>query len=549
LLHELPGLGDDLLKIAEPAVHGVLEDELGVVGIDPLACHAKVFIHIAADGPLDLDGALIERRGLHPAEFIRPALRELDGGAEDDIELAAIGGDAEGREDGDGGAVGAVVALAFDLLLHGGDDLGDAPGLDEAAGDALAGQLDEGVVAVGVGEDFFLGGGVGDGAVDDAAHELGGSGGLVFLLGIDVPKLDHVAVFLEEEVVAAVGIGLGDDGPEGGAFLALGFLDEVFVVAFEGDALAEFLDGNHLAAGDPRGALEIVGGGGEDDVVEGLEGAPFGAGLEDVGGGDFDGLAFAEFADVCGGASAGGELLGEFDGDFLLEGIEDCADEGLEGGVLGFGGHAEEHVEVVFLDLDAGGGAPEDAHDGEAVGGADVEGEFEFAAKVVGAMGVKHPLEQGLAALLEEGVGGFDGEHLHAGGKGGGDAELGFAVADEVGEANAGVGGSFPGEDFAAVVAGPFLAVGGLAVPIGEAGVVVIGATGGIPGGVGGGGGEFADPVVEVGLVVVHQAATFPRPGMRIMVFPVPEHLTTVSGKFFLNQVRNSFSFQQPGYL
>ena len=72
-------------------------------------------------------------------EFAGATLWELLGGSEDDFHLAAIGGDFEGRENCQTGAITAVVALHLDLALLGGDELWHASGLDEGAAGALEG--------------------------------------------------------------------------------------------------------------------------------------------------------------------------------------------------------------------------------------------------------------------------------------------------------------------------------------------------------------------------------------------------------------------------
>ena len=508
LLHELVGLRDDGLEIAQPAVHRVLLDEGDIVGIDPFACHAEIFVHIAAHGAFDLDGSLVERRGRHPAKLIGSALGDLHGGAEDDVELATIGWHAHGREDGDTGAVCAVVALGLDLGLHGRDELGDATGFEDAPAHALAGELDEGILAVGVGGKLLLGEDVHI-RMHDAAHDLGGSGLLVGLLAVNMPDFNEVAVVLPEDAVAPVVVLLRIDGPEACAFVVLGLLVKLLGIILGECALFELLASDHFAAGDPWGALEVVGGGGEEDIVERLEGGPLGLALKNVGNLVFHRAAFAELADIGGCAGAGGILLGELDSDILLEGIEDCADEHGEGagGVALLLGHENDVFKGDGLFLNAGGRFPEHAHDGEAVGGADVQRNLQLAAEVGGAVGEEHPLKHGFGGRARHGVGGLDRHHLQAGGEGGGEAKLGLAVANEVGQPDAAIGSAFPGEDIFAEVGGPLAAVGGLAIPQRHAGIVVPAADGGEPPAIGGGLGKLADPILGVAgwfVVVVH---------------------------------------------
>ena len=111
----------------------------GELGRDAGGHAAKVVVHVEAGGGFDFDAALAYARRLHEADFALAALRDLHAGAEDEVELAAVGRHAHGREHAEAGGVHPEVALGLNLVLRGLADFRHAAGLEERARGALAG--------------------------------------------------------------------------------------------------------------------------------------------------------------------------------------------------------------------------------------------------------------------------------------------------------------------------------------------------------------------------------------------------------------------------
>ena len=345
----------------------------------------------------------------------------------------------------------------------GAEKLGDAAGFDEGAGGALEGELDEGIHAVLVVHGLAFRGAVHNGGLDVGADDLHGTDVFVPFFLVDAPDFDEVAVVTQQDgighPVEVAGVAAVD------AFVLDGFVDPLGVVAFGDFALAEFVFAEEFAAGDEGGALEVVGGRGENDVFPGLVGLPVGEVFEDVGGvvGEFAGLA--ELADIGDGALAGEEHVHLAGDGFLLGGVEDGLDDEGDLGVAGFDEGLLEGVEAKGEDFVAGGAAPEDAHDREAVGLADVGGEFDLALGHGGAVGVEEPLDDGLDLATGLDVGGLGRLDGHAGFAVGRLEHADALVDDHVGEADFAVGGAVPGEGGFAEVRGHFAAVVVLAGP------------------------------------------------------------------------------------
>ena len=219
----------------------------------------------------------------------------------------------------------------------------------------------------------------------------------------------------------------------------------------------------------------------------------------------------------------------------FLGGVEDGFDHHGNGGVAGLevgGLKALEGEGELFVSR---GATPEDAHDGEAVGLADIRGELDFTAHHLAAMRVQEPLDGGLHFVGGDEIGGLGGD----------DGEAGFLervfekahalVADHVCEADAGVGGAIPWESILAEVYRQLAAGIVLARPEAKAGVVVDILPRVVAGGVGL---CRVDHSYEVADLVAFQ-------GLMIRVGEVV--LTAVCGLAFLNSSRNPLSFQQPG--
>ena len=160
-------------------------------------------------------------------------------------------------------------------------------------------------------------------------------------------------------------------------------------------------------------------------------------------------------------------------GVFFLERVHDALEEDLNDGVAGLGEHAGELVEGDGLGFRSRCPAPEDSHDREAVLLLHLGEEFDFAAKVIGAMLEEHPFQRGLGADLGRVVAGLDRLELDFAAEEGVGEEGDVFVADLVGKPTATIGCIFPGERGLAQGGGVFAAVGGLAGPDGVPYLVV----------------------------------------------------------------------------
>jgi len=180
------------------------------------------------------------------------------------------------------------------------------------------------------------------------------------------------------------------------AFVFHRFFDPLRVVVLGDLTLAELVLAEEFPARNEGGALEVVGGWRENDVLPGLVSLPIGEVFKDVGGVVFKESLLAESADIGGGALARKEHLHLAGDGLFLRGVEDGLDDEGEIRIAGLGEGLLKAVESEGEDFVASRAAPEDAHDGEAVGFADVGGEFDLALGHGRAVGVEKPLDDGL---------------------------------------------------------------------------------------------------------------------------------------------------------
>ena len=195
--------------------------------------------------------------------------------------------------------------------------------------------------------------------------------------------------------------------------------------------------------------------------------------LEDVGRVVFKRSGLAELADIGSGALAGEQEIHLAGDGLFLRGIENGLDDHGELGVAGLHVLHLEGLEREGELFVARGAAPEDAHDGKAVGLADVCGEFDLALGHGRAVGIQNPLDDGLDFAAGLDVGRLGGHHSETGAGEGVFHQPHTLVDEHVGKADSGVGSTIPWECVFAEVRRVFAAGVVLSWPEAEALVVV----------------------------------------------------------------------------